>query len=78
MPQVTINNNIKSRPERPKFIHLLYFNLSGFDLKFLLIVNGGFYESGLLWIHFVCSMLYCANEINREQCRHQMAVCTNT
>ena len=31
---VTINNNFKSRPERLRFIHLLYFSLSGLHLKF--------------------------------------------
>ena len=47
MTPVAINNNFKSRPERLKFIHLLYFSLSGLDLKFLLIVTGAYYESGL-------------------------------
>ena len=31
---IIVNNNFKSRPERLKFIHLLYFSLSGLDLKF--------------------------------------------
>ena len=44
---MTINNNFKSRPERLNFIHLLYFSLSGLDLKFLFIVTGAYYESGL-------------------------------
>ena len=45
---MTINNNLKSRPERLKFIHLLYFSLFGLDLKFLFIVTGAYYESRLL------------------------------
>ena len=44
---MTINNNFKSRPERLKFIHLLYFSLSRLDLKFLFIVTEAYYESGL-------------------------------
>ena len=45
---MTINNNFRPRPERLKFIHLLYFSLSGLDLKFLFKVTGAYYESGLL------------------------------
>ena len=45
---VTINNNFKSRPERLKLIHLLYFSLSGLDLKLLFFVTGAYNESGLL------------------------------
>ena len=44
---MTINKNFKSRPERLNFIHLLYFSLSGLDLRFLFIVTGAHYESGL-------------------------------
>ena len=44
---MTINNNFKSSPERLKFIHLLYFSFSGLDLKFLFVVTGACYESGL-------------------------------
>ena len=29
------------------FIHLLYFRLSGLDSKFLFMVTGAYYESGL-------------------------------
>ena len=47
---MTISNNFKSRPERLKFIHLLYFGLSGLDLKFLFIVTGAYYESGLCMV----------------------------
>ena len=39
MLAVTINDNFKSRPERLQFIHLLYFRLSGLDLKFLFVFN---------------------------------------
>ena len=44
---MTINNNFKSRPERLKFIHLLYFSLSSLYLKFLFTVTEAYYESGL-------------------------------
>ena len=44
---MTINNNFRSRPERLQFIHLLYFSLSGLDLKFLFKFSGAYNESGL-------------------------------
>ena len=53
---MTINNNFKSRPERLNFIHSLYFSFSGLDLRFLFIVTGAHYESGLLQLHMNRSM----------------------
>ena len=50
---MTVNKNFKSIPERLKFIHLLYFRLSGLNLKLFFMVAGAYCESGLLEILFV-------------------------
>ena len=44
---VTTNKNFKSRPERPNYSKCMNFSLSGLDLKFLFMVTGAYYESGL-------------------------------
>ena len=65
---MTIKNNFKSRPGRLKFIHLLYFSLSGLDLKFLFVVTGVYYESGLwgtvevFYVGWVCTGHFIGNQ----------------
>ena len=44
---MTINKNLKTRPERLKCSKCIRFSLSGLDFKLLFMVTGAYNESGL-------------------------------